>query len=151
MCVLMVGNMESALIIGNGTSDNKKNILEISKVGDINAAGKLDVAGDISSSNGGITLNKNGFIAVTHNYKEPGSDEVKTRSSLLKENGDLEIDGNVQFNDGLTVEKQTEIKGDIAARPNLTINGAGSTHALAIGSNDGIGDYGSITVYCKDV
>ena len=143
-------NENAALIIGNGPdSDNKKNILEVSKNGDINAAGKLDVAGNISSSKGGITLKENGFIDITHNYKEPGSDEVKTRSSLLKENGDLEIDGDVKFNETLTVEKQTEIKGNITGRGNFTINGAGSTHELIIGSQDGTGDYGSITVYGK--
>ena len=143
-------NENAALIIGNGPdSDNKKNILEVSKNGNINAAGKLDVAGNISSSKGGITLKENGFIDITHNYKEPGSDEVKTRSSLLKENGDLEIDGDVKFNETLTVEKQTEIKGNIIGRGNFTINGAGSTHELIIGSNNGIGDYGSITVYGK--
>lgn len=144
-------NTESALIIGNGTNTDKKNILEISKAGDINATGKLDVAGNISSSNGGITLEKNGFIDITHNYKEPASDEIKTRSSLLKENGDLKIDGDVQFNETLTVEKQTEIKGTIIGRGNLTINGAGSTHALTLGSQDGTGDYGSITVYGKEL
>ena len=144
-------NENAALIIGNGPdSDNKKNILEVSKNGDINAAGKLDVAGNISSSKGGITLKENGFIDITHNYKEPGSDEVKTRSSLLKENGDLEIDGDVKFNETLTVEKQAEISGNITGHGNLTINGAGSTHKLIIGSNDEIGDYGSITVYGKD-
>ena len=141
---------ESALIIGNGTSTDKKNILEVSKAGDINATGKLDVADDISSSKGGITLRENGFITVTHNYKESDSDEVKTRSSLLKENGDLKIDGDVQFNETLTVEKQTEIKGNIIGRGTLTINGAGSTHALTLGSQANIGDYGSITVYGKD-
>ena len=62
-------NTESALIIGNGTNTDKKNILEISKAGDINATGKLDVAGDISSSNGGITLEKNGFISIYHSYE----------------------------------------------------------------------------------
>lgn len=142
-------NENAALIIGNGTSTDKNNILEVSKTGDINATGKLDVAGDISSSKGGITLEENGFIDITHNYKEPGSDEVKTRSSLLKENGDLEIGGDVQFNETLTVEKQTEIKGNIIGHGNLTINGAGSTHALTLGSKDGIDDYGLITVYGK--
>ena len=141
-------NTESALIIGNGTSTDKKNILEVSKAGDINATGKLDVAGDISSSKGGITLNKNGFIAVTHNYIE--SDKNKTRTSLLKENGDLEINGEVQFNETLTVEKQTEINSNITGHGNLTINGIGKTHALTLGSQANIGDYGSITVYGKD-
>ena len=141
-------NTESALIIGNGTSADKKNILGISKAGDINAAGKLDVAGNISSSNGGITLNKNGFITVTHNYIESGKN--KTCTSSLKENGDLEINGDVKFNATLTVEKQTEINSNITGHGNLTINGAGKTHALTLGSKDGIGDYGSITVYGKD-
>ena len=141
-------NIESALIIGNGVSTDKKNILEVSKAGDINATGKLDVAGDISSSNGGITLNKNGFITVTHNYIE--SDKNKTRTSLLKENGDLEINGEVQFNETLTVEKQTEINSNITGHGNLTINGIGKTHALTLGSQANIGDYGSITVYGKD-
>ncbi len=140
-------NAESALIIGGGSESAQKNVLEVSKTGDINATGKLDVAGNISSSNGGITLEKNGFINITHNYKEPGSDEVKTRSSLLKENGDLKIDGDVQFNEALSVEKQTEIKGNITGHDNLIINGAGSTHELIIGSRDGTGDYGSITVH----
>ena len=140
-------NTNAALIIGNGTSTDKKNILEISKAGNINAAGKLDVAGDISSSSGGITLKENGFITVTHNYTDAGSDEARERTSSLKENGDLEIDGEVQFNETLTVEKQAEISGNITGHGNLTINGAGSTHELIIGSNDGIGDYGSITVY----
>lgn len=144
-------NTESALIIGNGTSTDKNNILEVSKTGDINATGKLDVAGDISSSKGGITLKENGFINITHNYKEPDSDEVKTRRSLLKENGDLEIDGDAQFNEKLSVEKQTEINGNITGHGNLTINGAGKTHALTLGSNGGTGDYGSITVYGKKV
>ena len=141
-------NTESALIIGNGTSTDKKNILEVSKAGDINATGKLDVAGDISSSKGGITLNKNGFITVTHNYIE--SDKNKTRTSLLKENGDLEINGEVQFNETLTVEKQTEINSNITGHGNLTINGIGKTHAFTLGSQANIGDYGSITVYGKD-
>ena len=141
-------NTESALIIGNGTSTDKKNILEVSKAGDINATGKLDIAGDISSSKGGITLNKNGFITVTHNYIE--SDKNKTRTSLLKENGDLEINGEVQFNETLTVEKQTEINSNITGHGNLTINGIGKTHALTLGSQANIGDYGSITVYGKD-
>lgn len=61
-------NTESALIIGNGISTDKKNILEISKAGDINAAGKLDVAGNISSSNGGLQLT-NGFISVDNGYE----------------------------------------------------------------------------------
>ena len=141
-------NTESALIIGNGTSTDKKNILEVSKAGDINATGKLDVAGDISSSKGGITLNKNGFITVTHNYIE--SDKNKTRTSLLKENGDLEINGEVQFNETLTVEKQTEINSNITGHGNLTINGIGKTHAFTLGNQANIGDYGSITVYGKD-
>ena len=61
-------NTESALIIGNGISTDKKNILEISKAGDINAAGKLDAAGNISSSNGGLQLT-NGFISVDNGYE----------------------------------------------------------------------------------
>ena len=79
-------NAEAALIIGGGSksiqknsessstqddsesSSIKKNILEISKTGDINAAGKLDVAGNISSSNGGLQLT-NGFILVDHGYE----------------------------------------------------------------------------------
>lgn len=61
-------NTESALIIGNGISTDKKNILEISKAGDINATGKLDVAGNISSSNGGLQLT-NGFISVDNGYE----------------------------------------------------------------------------------
>lgn len=141
-------NTESALIIGNGISTDKKNILEISKAGDINAAGKLDVAGNISSSNGGITLNKNGFITVTHNYIESGKN--KTCTSSLKENGDLEINGAVKFNATLTVEKQTEINSNITGHESLTISGAGKTHALTLGSQADIGDYGSITVYGKD-
>ena len=140
-------NTNAALIIGNGTSTDKKNILEISKTGDINAAGKLDVAGDISSSKGGITLKENGFITVTHNYNEAGKN--KTCTSSLKENGDLEINGDVKFNATLKVEKQTEINSNITGHGNLTINGIGSTHTLAVGSKDGTGDYGSITVYGK--
>ena len=139
-------NAESALIIGGGSESVQKNVLEVSKTGDINATGKLDVAGNISSSNGGLQLT-NGFITVTHNYTESG--ESKTRTSSLKENGDLKIDGDVQLNEGLTVEKQTEIKGNIIGHGNITINGAGSTHELIIGSRDGTGDYGSITVYGK--
>ena len=142
-------NTEAALIIGNGTSTDKNNILEISKTGDINAAGKLDVVGNISSSNGGITLEENGFIAITHNYTDASSGEAKERTSSLKENGDLEIDGDVQFNETLTVEKQAEINSNITGHGNFTINGAGSTHALTLGSLTGTGDYGSITVYGK--
>ena len=118
-------NESAALIIGGGSksvqknsesSSTQKNILEISKVGDINAAGKLDVAGNISSSNGGLQLT-NGFITVTHNYTESG--ESKTRTSSLNKNGDLKIDGDVQLNEGLTVKKQTEIKGNIIGHGNL--------------------------------
>lgn len=141
-------NTNAALIIGNGDESTGKNILEVSKAGDINATGKLDVDGNISSSNGGLNLT-NGFINITHNYKEPGSDEVKTRSSLLKENGDLKIDGDVQFNEALYVKKQAEIDGDITGHGSLTINGASKTHALTLGSLTGTGDYGSITVYGK--
>ena len=140
-------NAELALIIGGGSESVQKNILEISKTGDINATGKLDVAGNISSSNGGLQLT-NGFITVTHNYTESG--ESKTRTSSLKENGDLELDGDVQFNEALTVGKQAEINGNITGHGNLTINGAGSTHKLTLGSQDGTGDYGSIIVYGKD-
>ncbi len=61
-------NTESALIIGNGTSTDKNNILEVSKTGDINATGKLDVAGDISSSKGGLRLT-NGFISIDNGYE----------------------------------------------------------------------------------
>ena len=62
-------NESAALIIGGGgSSSTQKNILEVSKTGDINAAGKLDVAGDISSSNGGLHLT-NGFISVYNNYE----------------------------------------------------------------------------------
>ena len=139
-------NTESALIIGNGTSTDKKNILEVSKAGDINAAGKLDVAGDISSSSGGINLKENGFITITHNYTESG--ENKTRTSSLNKNGDLKIDGNAQLNETLTVEKQAEIKGNIIGQGNLTINGelSSGSHTLTLGSQDGSGDYGSIIV-----
>ena len=148
-------NANAALIIGGGSksvqknsesSSTQKNILEISKVGDINAAGKLDVAGNISSSNGGLQLT-NGFITVTHNYTESG--ENKTRTSSLNKNGDLKIDGDVQLNEGLTVEKQTEIKGNIIGHGDITINGDGKTHALTLGSRAGTGDCGSITVYGK--
>ena len=137
----------SATQNGSESSSTQKNILEISKVGDINAAGKLDVAGNISSSNGGLQLT-NGFITVTHNYTESG--ESKTRTSSLKENGDLEIDGDVQLNENLTVEKQTEIKGNITGHGDITINGDGKTHALTLGSHAGTGDCGSITIYGKD-
>ena len=178
-------NTESALIIGNGTNTDKKNILEISKAGDVNAAGKLDVAGNISSSNGGLQL-ANGFISVDNGYeyqkildtatydssltyyeKNAETDEMtekavtaKTFASLknnlyikvhhlssLDNNGNLLVDGNAQTNKKLTVKEQAEVDGDITGHGNLTINGAGSTHKLIIGSNDGIGDYGSITVY----
>ena len=60
-------NESAALIIGGGQSTVKKNILEVSKTGDINATGKLDVAGDISSSNGGLHLT-NGFISIDNGY-----------------------------------------------------------------------------------
>ena len=179
---------ESALIIGNGISTDKKNILEISKAGDINAAGKLDVAGDISSSNGGLQLT-NGFISVDNGYeyqkildtatydrnliyyeKNAETDEMtekavtaKTFASLknnlyikvhhlssLDNNGNLLVDGNAQANKKLTVKEQAEIDGDITGHGNLTISGAGKTHALTLGSQANIGDYGSITVYGKD-
>ena len=62
-------NESAALIIGGGgSSSTQKNILEVSKTGDINAAGKLDVAGDISSSNGGLHLT-NGFISIDNGYE----------------------------------------------------------------------------------
>lgn len=139
-------NESAALIIGGGSESVQKNVLEVSKAGDINATGKLDVAGDISSSNGGLQLT-NGFITVTHNYTESG--ENKTRTSSLNKNGDLKIDGNVQLNEGLTVGKQAEITGNITGHGDITINGAGKTHALTLGSQDGTGDYGSITVWGK--
>lgn len=180
-------NTESALIIGNGISTDKKNILEISKAGDINAAGKLDVAGNISSSNGGLQLT-NGFISVDNGYeyqkilstttydsnltyyeKNAETDEMtektvtaKTFASLknnlyiklhhlssLDNNGNLLVDGNAQANKKLTVKEQAEIDGDITGHGNLTINGAGKAHALTLGSQANIGDYGSITVYGK--
>ena len=182
-------NTESSLIIGNGTSTDKKNILEISKAGDINAAGKLDIAGNISSSNGGITLEKNGFISIHHSYeyqkipdtatydrnltyyeKNAETAEMtekavtaKTFASLknnlyikvhhlssLDNNGNLLVDGVAQTNKKLTVKEQAEIDGDITGHESLTISGAGKTHALTLGSQANIGDYGSITVYGKD-
>lgn len=76
-------NTEAALIIGNGISTDKKNILEISKAGDINAAGKLDIAGNISSSNGGITLEKNGFISVYHSYEYQKIHDTATYDSTI--------------------------------------------------------------------
>lgn len=181
-------NTESALIIGNGISTDKKNILEISKAGDINATGKLDVAGDISSSNGGLQLT-NGFISVDNGYeyqKIPGTATydssltyyeknaetaemtekavtAKTFARLknnlyikvhhlssLDNNGNLLVDGNAQANKKLTVKEQAEIDGDITGHGNLTISGAGKTHAFTLGSQADIGDYGSITVYGKD-
>lgn len=180
---------ESALIIGNGISTDKKNILEISKAGDINAAGKLDVAGNISSSNGGITLEKNGFISIHHSYeyqkipdtatydraviyyeKNAETDEMAEKTvtaktfaglknnlyiklhhlSSLDNNGNLLVDGNAQANKKLTVKEQAEVDGDITGYGNLTISGVGKTHALTLGSQANIGDYGSITVYGKD-
>ena len=182
-------NTESSLIIGNGTSTDKNNILEISKAGDINAAGKLDIAGNISSSNGGITLEKNGFISIHHSYeyqkipdtatydrnltyyeKNAETAEMtekavtaKTFASLknnlyikvhhlssLDNNGNLLVDGVAQINKKLTVKEQAEIDGDITGHESLTISGAGKTHALTLGSQANIGDYGSITVYGKD-
>ena len=181
-------NTESALIIGNGTDIDKKTILEISKAGDINAAGKLDVAGNISSSNGGLQLT-NGFISVDNGYeyqkildtatydsnityyeKNAETDEktevvvtdetfadlkdnlyIKVHHlSSLDNNGNLLVDGNAQTNKKLTVKEQAEIDGDIIGHGNLTINGAGKAHALTLGSQTNIGDYGSITVYGKD-
>ena len=176
-------NTESSLIIGNGTSTDKNNILEISKAGDINAAGKLDIAGNISSSNGGITLEKNGFISIHHSYEyqkipdtatydrnltyyEKNAETAvtaKTFASLknnlyikvhhlssLDNNGNLLVDGVAQINKKLTVKEQAEIDGDITGHESLTISGAGKTHALTLGSQANIGDYGSITVYGKD-
>ena len=182
-------NTESALIIGNGISTDKKNILEVSKAGDINAAGKLDVAGNISSSNGGITLEKNGFISIHHSYeyqkildtatydsaviyyeKNAETAEMTEKAvtaktfarlknnlyikvhhlSSLDNNGNLLVDGNAQANKKLTVKEQAEVDSDITGHGNLTINGIGKTHALTLGSQANIGDYGSITVYGKD-
>ena len=182
-------NAESALIIGNGTDTDKKNILEISKAGDINATGKLDVAGNISSSNGGITLEKNGFISIHHSYeyqklpdtatydsnltyyeKNAETAEITEKAvtaetfaslktnlyikvhhlSSLDNNGNLLVDGVAQINKKLTVKEQAEIDGDITGHESLTISGAGKTHALTLGSQANIGDYGSITVYGKD-
>lgn len=182
-------NTESALIIGNGTDTDKKNILEISKAGDINATGKLDVAGNISSSNGGITLEKNGFISIHHSYeyqklpdtatynsaiiyyeKNAETDEMTEKAvtaetfaslktnlyikvhhlSSLDNNGNLLVDGVAQINKKLTIKEQAEIGGDITGHESLTISGAGKTHALTLGSQANIGDYGSITVYGKD-
>ena len=180
-------NAESALIIGGGSESVQKNVLEVSKTGDINATGKLDVAGKISSSNGGLQLT-NGFILVDHGYeyqkildtatydsnltyyeKNTGTDEMTEKAvtaetfaglknnlyiklhhlSSLDNNGNLLVDGNAQANKKLTVKEQAEISGNITGHGNLTINGAGSIHELIIGSNDGVGDYGSITVYGK--
>lgn len=179
---------ESALIIGNGISTDKKNILEISKAGDINAAGKLDVAGNISSSNGGLQLT-NGFISVDNGYeyqkilgaatydsnityyeKNAETAEMTEKAvtaktfaklknnlyikvhhlSSLDSNGNLLVDGNAQTNKKLTVKEQAEIEGDITGHGSFTISGAGKTHALTLGSQANIGDYGSITVYGKD-
>ena len=181
-------NTESALIIGNGISTDKKNILEVSKAGDINAAGKLDVAGNISSSNGGLQLT-NGFISVDNGYeyqkildtatyssaisyyeKNAETDEMTEKAvtadtfaglknnlyikvhhlSSLDNNGNLLVDGNAQANKKLTVKEQAEVDGDITGHGNLTISGTGKTHALTLGSQANIGDYGSITVYGKD-
>ena len=75
-------NTESALIVGNGTDIDKKNILEISKAGDINATGKLDVAGNISSSNGGLQLT-NGFISVDNGYEYQKILDTATYSSAI--------------------------------------------------------------------
>ena len=183
-------NESAALIIGGGSESVQKNILEISKTGNINTTGKLDVAGDISSSSGGLHL-INGFISVYNNYeyqkildtaiydsnltyyeKNVETDEmtetavtnetfeslknnlyvkVSSLSSSLDRNGNLSIDGRAQINKGLTVEEQTEIGGNITGHGNITINGAGKTHALTLGSQDGTGDYGSITVYGKEL
>ena len=182
-------NTESALIIGNGTNTDKKNILEISKAGDINATGKLDVAGDISSSNGGITLEKNGFISIYHSYeyqkipdtaaydsaviyyeKNAETAEMTEKAvtadtfaglknnlyikvhhlSSLDNNGNLLVDGNAQVNKKLTIKEQAEINSDVVGHGSLTISGTGKIHALTLGSQANIGDYGSITVYGKD-
>ena len=183
-------NESAALIIGGGQSAAKKNILEVSKTGDINATGKLDVAGDISSSNGGLHLT-NGFISVYNNYeyqkildtatydgnltyyeKNAETNEmteaavtnetfeslknnlyvkVSSLSSSLDRNGNLSIDGRARINKELTVEEQAEIGGNITGHGDITINGAGKTHALTLGSQDGTGDYGSITVYGKEL
>ena len=178
-------NESAALVIGGGSSSTQKNILEISKAGDINAAGKLDVAGNISSSNGGLQLT-NGFISIDNGYeyqkildtaiydsslayykKDAETDEMteavvtnETFSDLkdnlyiklhhlssLDSSGNLLVDGNAQINKKLTVKELAEIGGNITGHGNLTINGAGSTHELIIGSQDGTRDYGSITVY----
>lgn len=180
-------NAESALIIGGGSESVQKNVLEVSKTGDINATGKLDVAGNISSSNGGLQLT-NGFISIDNGYeyqkildtatydssltyyeKNAETDEMTEKAvtaetfaslknnlyiklyhlSSLDNNGNLLVDGNAQINKKLTANEQTEIKGNITGHGNLTINGAGSTHELIIGSSDGTGDYGSITVHGK--
>lgn len=70
--------------------------------------------------------------------------------SSLDNNGNLLVDGNAQANKKLTVKEQAEVDGDITGHGNLTINGAGKAHALTLGSQTNIGDYGSITVYGKD-
>ena len=183
-------NENAALIIGNGPdSDNKKNILEVSKNGNINATGKLDVAGDISSSNGGLRLT-NGFISIDNGYeyqkilatatydsnliyyeKNTETGEMTEKAvtaetfadlkdslyiklhhlSSLDNKGNLLADGGAQINKKLTVKEQAEINSNITGHGGLAINGAGKTHALTLGSNDGTGDYGSITVYGKKV
>ena len=183
-------NENAALIIGNGPdSDNKKNILEVSKNGDINATGKLDVAGDISSSNGGLRLT-NGFISIDNGYeyqkilatatydsnliyyeKNTETGEMTEKAvtaetfaglkdslyiklhhlSSLDNKGNLLADGGAQINKKLTVKEQAEINSNITGHGGLTINGAGKTHALTLGSSGGTGDYGSITVYGKKV
>ena len=76
-------NAEAALIIGGGSESVQKNVLEVSKTGDINATGKLDVAGNISSSNGGITLEKNGFISIHHSYEYQKIPDTATYDSNL--------------------------------------------------------------------
>ena len=180
-------NENAALIIGNGTSTDKNNILEVSKSGNINATGKLDVAGNISSSNGGLQLT-NGFISIDNGYeyqkildtatydssltyyeKNAGTDEMTEKAvtadtfaslknnlyiklhrlSSLDNKGNLLVDGDAQINKKLTVNEQTEIKGNIIGQGSLTINGVGKTHTLTLGSKNGIDDYGSITVYGK--
>lgn len=173
----------------SGSSSTKKNILEISKTGDINATGKLDVAGNISSSNGGLQLT-NGFISIDNGYeyqkildtatydstisyyeKNAETNEMtesavtdETFSDLkdslyiklhhlssLDSNGNLLVDGNAQINKKLTVKEQAEVDGDITGHGSLTINGASKTHALTLGSLTGTSDYGSITVYGKEL
>ena len=182
-------NAELALIIGGGSESVQKNVLEVSKTGDINATGKLDVAGNISSSNGGLQLT-NGFISIDNGYeyqkildtaiydssltyyeKNTETDEMTEKAvtaetfaslknslyiklhhlSSLDSSGNLLVDGNAQINKKLTVKEQAEITGNITGQGNLTINGdlSSGSHKLTLGSQDGAGDYGSITVWGK--